>query len=90
MTVAIEATETRTQPAAKKVAKKTKTAAKAKKPEKVKGIGNVNGRFEVVMFLGSYDTIEEAIACREKGLAFRESLKAAPAPAPKKKKVKAN
>ena len=87
MTVAIEtAAETRT--AAKKVAKKTKPAAK-KKPEKVRGIGRVGDRFEVMLYLGSFATVEEAVAVREKGLAFKETLKPAPVPAPKKK-VKAN
>jgi hypothetical protein len=78
--VATPAAPTRNPAAKKKVAKKVA----AKKPEKVRGIGRVGNKFEVVLFLGSFDKIEDAIACREKGLAFRESLKAAPRATKKK------
>jgi hypothetical protein len=72
---------TKTRAAVKKVVKKT---AK-KKLEKVVGVHVLpNGKFEVSIFLGAFDRIEDAIAAREQGLALREALKAAPAPAPKK------
>jgi hypothetical protein len=67
------ATPARTKPAKKKV------AAKKAKPAKVQGIHTLpSGRFEVTLFLGAFDTVEEAIAAREKGIALRESFKAAP------------
>lgn len=75
-------TETHIRAAAKKVAKKTSK----KKPEKVKGILTLpSGKHEVSIFLGAFDRIGDAISAREQGLALRESLKAEPAPAPKKK-----
>lgn len=73
MTVTLEAAApARTIPANNKV------AAKKAKPAKAQGVHALpSGRFEVTMFLGAFDTIEEAIACREKGVEFRKSLKAA-------------
>lgn len=85
METATMPTETRVRAAKKKA----KPAAK-KKTEKVKGILTLpSGRFEVSVFLGAFERIEDAISAREQGLALRESLKAAPAPAPKKKKARA-
>jgi hypothetical protein len=87
MTVMVETAAAAPAPARTQPAKKKATVKKAAKPAKVQGVHALpSGRFEVTMFLGAFDTIEEAIACREKGVAFRESLKAAPA----KKKRKAD
>ena len=79
-------TETRVQPAAKKAAvKKTAKKKAAAKPAKVKGVLTLpSGKFEVSIFLGAFDRLEEAIAAREQGLALRESIKAAPTPKKKR------
>jgi hypothetical protein len=82
MTVMVEApapaSAPNAAPARTKPAKK-KAAAKKPKPAKVQGIHTLpSGRFEVTLFLGAFDTVEEAVAAREKGIALRESFKAAP------------
>lgn len=70
-------------------------AASAKLP---KGIAAYNGKFYTNVYFGSYDTVEETVAIRERALEFKASLKdvapaaaaedvPAPVAAPAKKKA---
>ncbi len=40
-----------------------------------KGIATYNGKFYTNLYLGAYDTVEEAVSIRAKALEFKASLK---------------